>query len=370
MSVELFARCVVAGAALACAFVTGAAAKGASEDAVTFQIDAAHDGNVDFVAGFSAPLVKAWTYDTGGTASYALIAHGAVYVVSNGDDVFALDRTGGSKLWEHLLGGDGNLGAYDDGRLFFNSGSQIIALKAQNGRQLWSATTFAPKSPIADNSTAPVAMKGTVYTGGSAVHAFAEKNGAQEWLQGISATSSQVAYGDKGVFAGGPCQYYKFAGKDGSPLWEDNGSCDGGGGISVAYFDKHAYLVDWAQGNFTLSSKDGSSAGSFQGDVPPTFFSIGKHGFELAISNGKLFCLDVKTGNVAWTFANADLSVQPIVINGQPVVGAGSSVIMLDGATGAQLWTDNAGGQISSLNAGDGVLAVTTGNKVITYVPQ
>ena len=373
MGSNKMARCAVnaaASAALLCILTTTAGAKASSEDATTFQVNAAHDGNVSFAAGFSAPLVQAWTYDTGGITSYPLIAHGTVYVVSSGNDVFALNLAAGSKLWEHLLGGNENLGAYDNGMLFYNSGDQLIALKAKNGRQIWSAGGFAPKGRIADNSTAPIAANQTVYVGGFGVTAFDEKAGTFKWQQGVDATSSQVAYGDSGIFAGGPSQYFKFSAADGSLLWHNSGCCSGGGGIAVTYFSKHVYLVDWAEGNFTLSSKTGNATGSFPGQTPPTFFTSGKRKFELVITNGKLYCQDAKTGNVAWSFANNNLTGQPLVINGQPVVAAGSSLYMLDGTTGAQLWTADAGGQISNMNAGDGALAVTTGNNVMVFVPQ
>jgi outer membrane protein assembly factor BamB len=372
MSKGLLARGALSAAvaAFALSLQFTALAKGNSEDATTFQINPAHDGNVDFVAGFSPPLVKVWTFDTGGTVTYPLIANGSLYVVSNGNDVFGLELGDGSKEWEHLLGGGGNLGAYDNGVLFFNSGSQLLALKAKNGKQLWATNDFTPKGRIASNSTAPIAFKGTVYIGGFGATAFDEKTGSLKWSQGADATDTQVAYGNKGIYAGGPTQYFKFATADGSLLWHVSGCCSGGGGIAVTYFDKHIYLVDWSAGSFVLNSNDGSSAGSFPGNVPPSFFSIGKRGYELVITGGKLYCLDAKTGNVAWSFAASNLSGQPIVINSQPVVAAGNSVYMLDGSTGAQLWTDNIGGQISSLSAGDGVLAVTTGSKVVVYAPQ
>jgi outer membrane protein assembly factor BamB len=368
-SLQLVLR-TIAGSALLCLVANGAAAKHGTEDATSFQINPAHDGNVEFAAGFAAPLKKAWTYDTGGTVTYSLIAEGALYVVSQSNDLFAINLADGSRRWEHLLGDGANLGAYEHGKLFYNSGNHIIALRARNGRQLWSVGAAAAKGPVANNSTAPIAVKGTLYTGGFGVTAYDEETGAFKWTQGADATSSQVAYGDRGIYAGGPTQYFKFAAGNGSILWHDSGCCSGGGGIWVNYFRKHAFLVDWSAGNFALNSADGSAAGSFPGSLPPTFFASGKRSFELVIANGKLYCLDFKTGNVAWSFANNALAGQPIVVNGQPVVAAGASVYMLDGATGAQLWTDDAGGQITSMNAGDGVLAVTTGTKVIAYVPQ
>ncbi|HKV54664.1 MAG TPA: PQQ-binding-like beta-propeller repeat protein [Candidatus Binataceae bacterium] len=359
----------LASIALLSVLTTSTMAQGASEDASSFQINPAHDGSVDFAAGFSAPLVKAWTYDTGGTVSSPLMALGALYLVSNSNDVFAINLANGKKLWEHLLGSGINLGAYDNGMLFFYSGTRLAAIKAKNGKQLWSLGNFAGTLG-SDNSGAPIAVKGMLYIGGLSIAAYDEMTGENKWVRPILATASQVAYGDNGIFAGGPTQYYKFDAKDGSLLWQNSGCCEGGGGIAVSYSARRVYLVDWSAGNFVLNSKDGTAVGSFPGSNPPSFFTIGKRKFELVIASGKLYCTDVRTGNVVWSYSNNNLTGQPIAINGQPVAAAGTSVFMFDGATGAQLWTEDVGSQITGLTAGDGALAVLAGSKVIAYVPQ
>jgi outer membrane protein assembly factor BamB len=73
-----------------------------------------------------------------------------------------------------------------------------------------------------------------------------------------------------------------------------------------------------------------------------------------------------------WSFANGDLyGQQPIIINGQPIVGTNSGMLyMLDGATGTLLWSANLGAKVNNLNAGDGVLAVSAGTKLIVFGPQ
>jgi outer membrane protein assembly factor BamB len=43
---------------------------------------------------------------------------------------------------------------------------------------------------------------------------------------------------------------------------------------------------------------------------------------------------------------------------------------MLDGATGAQLWSTNLGSKVNNVNAGDGVLAVSAGTKLFVFGPQ
>jgi hypothetical protein len=43
---------------------------------------------------------------------------------------------------------------------------------------------------------------------------------------------------------------------------------------------------------------------------------------------------------------------------------------MLDGATGNKLWSDNPGGSVSSLAAGEGKLVVVSGSKITVYAPQ
>jgi len=348
------------------------APKGQTEDAVAMQINVAHSGDVDFSEGFAAPLVKAWSNDTGGSASYPLVAEGTVFVVSNANDVFAYDLTTGTKKWEHLVSDSTMGGAYDKGQLFFvNFDGLMTALKSKSGKITWSAQMpgqYAFSSP-------PIAMDGQVFTGGAGsggtLYGVDETTGHVNWTQSVeNGDDSSPAYGDGGLYVSYPCQYYKFS-TTGQSLWHYSGGCEGGGGSTATYFKKRVYVNDWASGNFVLNAQNGSITGTFSGGQMPAFYISGKRGYGLTITNGKLYCFDVKTGNVAWTFSASGLTGNPIVINGQPVVGSTSgSVYMLDGTTGNQIWTDKVSGSVSSLSAGEGRLIVVSGSKVTAYAPQ
>jgi outer membrane protein assembly factor BamB len=375
-------RIFAAGAvAILCAAVAAAPSyaasafqpKDQSEEAVALQINLAHSGDIDFAAGFAAPLAKQWSYDLGGSSSYALVAEGRVFAVANGNDVFALDAITGAKDWEHLVS-DGTLGgAYDDGQLFFvDFGGLMTSLKAKSGKTLWAAQLpdqYAFSSP-------PIALKGQVFTGGAGsggtLYGVDEKNGHVNWMQSVeNGDDSSPAYGDKGLYVNYPCQYYKFA-LNGDPLWHYNGGCEGGGGGTVSYFRKHVYVNDWASGNFVLDAKTGDIVGTYSGGPTPAFFNVGNRGYGLTVTDGRLYCFDVKTGNVAWSFAgDGGLTGLPIVINGQPVIGSTSgTVFLLDGASGAQLWSDDQGGSVTSLSAGEGRLIVVAGDTITAYAPQ
>jgi outer membrane protein assembly factor BamB len=372
----------VSGAAIAAALAATAsqpaaaasafAPKGQSEDAVAMQINTAHSGEIAFSEGFAAPLVKLWSIDTGGDTSYPLVAEGAVFVVSNSNDLFSYDLASGSKNWEHLVS-DGTMGgAYDKGQLFFvNSDGLMTALKSKSGKVTWSAQMPDQYS----FSSPPIAVDGQVFTGGAGeggtVYGVDEKTGHVNWTQEVeNGDDSSPAFGDGGLYVSYPCQYYKFS-TTGQPVWHYSGGCEGGGGSTPSYFKKRVYINDWASGNFVLDSKSGDITGTYSGGPMPAFYTVAKKGYGLTITNNKLYCFDVKTGNVAWSFSASGLTGMPIVINGQPVVGSSSgSVYMLDGTTGTQIWKDNVGGGVTSLSAGEGKLVVASGSKVTVYAPQ
>jgi len=341
-----------------------ALSKSSDEDATTYQINAAHDGHVDFAAGFNAPLVRAWTYDTGDSSgSYPVIGGGMLFFVGNGNDAFAFDLASGSRLWEHLLAGVNNP-AYADGTIVFADYSgAVTALKARTGKQRWSASTN-------DNGglSYPIAAQGMIFTAGYNLTALDEKTGATNWSKSLSPGSNTVTYGDGGLYVGSGCDYTKYA-PNGDLTWSVSGSCNSYQD-NVAYFSKHLYVYDYYGDNLILSTKDGSQTGFFPGSTLPVFYTSNKRSYELVTSSNKIYCLDLRTGNVVWSFQNSSDYALPIVINGHPIIASYSTLYLLDGATGAPLWSDNVGSQITSMNAGDGALAVTTGGKIIVYKPQ
>lgn len=91
------------------------------------------------------PLTKAWSQTLSGGVSYPVVVGDTVYVsaaASSGTNVYALNRTSGSILWEHSIGGSYPWSgiAYDGGRIFaVNSNGLLTALDAGTGGVAWSA---------------------------------------------------------------------------------------------------------------------------------------------------------------------------------------------------------------------------------------
>jgi len=123
------------------------------------------------------------------------VAEGRVYVVSVDSRLTALDALTGTPVWEHagfaeqtgFLGGAAP--AYDRGVVVAAYGSgQVFALRAGDGRELWSASVLRPRrtvaiGTIADITAAPVIDGDSVYVAGNGgeTAAFDLGSGARRW---------------------------------------------------------------------------------------------------------------------------------------------------------------------------------------------
>jgi outer membrane protein assembly factor BamB len=131
---------------IACAAIaTGgvaAAATAESQYTTTYQIDPAHDGNINFTTAFKPPLKAAWSIDLGGAMSYPIVAEGLVFVAvspgsSNPGLLVAVDLATGKIHWEKAS--DSGYLAYDGGRLYFiDMDGPLQAFAAKIGAPLWS----------------------------------------------------------------------------------------------------------------------------------------------------------------------------------------------------------------------------------------
>lgn len=123
------------------------------------------------------------------------VAEGRVYVVSTDNRLTALDALTGTTLWEHagfaeqtgFLGGAAP--AFDRGVVVaaYSSG-QVFALRAGDGRELWSASVLRPRrtiaiGTIADITAAPLIDGNGVFVAGNGgeTAAFDLATGARRW---------------------------------------------------------------------------------------------------------------------------------------------------------------------------------------------
>jgi outer membrane protein assembly factor BamB len=359
-----------------------AAASGSqAEYAVAYQINPAHSGNINFSAGFSAPLTQVWSVNLGSLLSYPVIAEDKVFVNGSNGETFALDLNTGSTKWSKFTGA--TLGpAYDHGSLFLlDPDAFLSALSAKSGKSLWETHLTeqldADSAPMAHNGQVFAAGSYNSMEGGGDLYGVDETSGAVNWYRPVeNGDDSSPAYGDDGVYVTYDCQYYKF-GTYGGMDWNDNYGCDGGGGYTPVFYGNRVYIQDSSGGghDYILDADTGVSIGKLYpaniGD-PPAFWQFSKRkslGFSLY--DGYLYGWNVSAVRNVWSFAgDGELSTPPIVINGLVVEGSGSgNVYVLDAGTGTQEWSGSTGAGVTALSAGQGTLVVISGSIVTAYKP-
>lgn len=365
-------------------FTTGAQTleiDAASIDAVSFQINPAHTGVVNF-SNVSLPASSSWSVDVGGTPSYALIAGGRVFVtvaVGGGSQVLALDAGTGAVLWGPVARAGVANAAYADGRLLVTSGATITtqtieALDPATGNVLWS--TIPPGYMF---TAPPVAAGGLVYAkNGGELTEFEVSTGTQTWQLGVGGTTGTVAVTVDGVYASTSCATLQQEPTSGEILWQMGLGCSSDGGITPVVATGVMYAP--FQGQFSGNQYDahtGSLLGSFTGSYSPALTAASAY----TVSSFVLNATTRSNNQPMWSFTgDGALNTSPIVVNNYVFVGSsGGNLYALDAQTGAQLWTQNLGAPIQTANqangtmysglaAGDGLLLVPAGTKVTAYV--
>lgn len=367
-----FVSCIGAGlmaAAFAC--ISGGAL--AAEDATTFMLNPAHDGNIK-LKGFNPPLKLKWSRDLGGNVTYPLIANGRIYVTTdrnpdngNGSTVYALDLHNGDILWQQGIGGTYNNATmtYDHGQVFaLDDAGHLYGFDGETGTpglNIHLGDEYSTNEP-------PVADRGTIYASEQGVYAIDEETGAEKWHQFYS-WGTFPALGGKNLFTENGSWLYSTSQK-GKTNWHQT---DTGG--APAFYKGRIYT--------TYGNVIDAGTSEVVTTLPPVdrlmaFWSDKTTDYRLGISNGQLSAIDVNTGTVAWTFSgDSTLITAPIVINDRIAVGSSAGTLYLvDAATGTQRWSQTVPAGISatgwipwiSMAAGDGALAVPGGNSLTVFV--
>jgi outer membrane protein assembly factor BamB len=363
---------------LAAAFaVAGPPHAGAADFAVTAQLNPAHTGSTGLGKPFAPPLARIWKTDLGAgqyPTGPILIAKRTVFVIVNGLSVVALDLATGAQKWTSPLDCCDSMGAYDRGTLFFVSGGgEMTALSAESGTKLWSTqltgqTTF---------DGPPLAAGGRVFTVGAGsagtLYAVDEKTGTLAWSRDVAADGGSPTIGDGGVYVAFPCNYYKFAPADGTPIWHYESGCIGGGGYIPALFKHRLYVPDPNEGGpYILDAQDGSVMGTFPSNGNVTIFTGQSSGKPQGLSmfNSVLTCWNARTGASEWTFSKANLWGTPIVVGGSVFTWSESgSLYALDEKTGQAVWSDDLGWAVNEVAAGENTLIATANSNVVAYRP-
>ncbi len=376
--------------------------------AVTYRIDASHDGNQPDSA-VVPPLTQRWsvTFTQSGQAaggvSYPLVVGNMVYVTvakpavlgAYGTLLYALNLADGSTAWGPIdLGGKYWVSAlaYDAGSVFTVSfDGQVRAFNASTGCQRWSIQL--PENWV---TSPPTALSGTLYVGAASsqhIYAIDEGFGRILWSGSTALGGSQnsaPAVSASGVYVTGPCdQTYDFSPARGPLLWHYTGACSGGGGTTPVLFGSNVYVVETPPGLGSDVVLNASTAAV----VPVALSAVGQPAFNgsryFYTSGSQLFARNVADNSLAWAspFAgDGTLITDPIVVNGYVYVGGTSgNLYIVDPATGLQVGSTisvgapmlatsfclgsngSCGTPPTGLGAGSGHLIVPASNMLVAY---
>jgi outer membrane protein assembly factor BamB len=324
-------------------------------EAVAYQIDAAHTGWQPNDV-LTLPLRRRWSHDFGTSGiSYPLVAMDRVFVTvenasGNGTQLFALNAETGAIAWGPVaLSGSYNWSAatYADRKIFvINFDGLMTSYDGATGQQLW-ATQMNRQYAF---SSAPTAFGGRVYVGGAGtggtVFGVDASTGTIVWTRMVqNGDDSSPAVSAAGVYVSYVCNNaYAFRPTDGAPLWSHSGSCEGGGGKTVALIDGRVYTRD-SMGDLILDAAKGTLLGSYAS----TFAPAGANGFLYTVNNGQLYAAKQGGASPSWSFGNGNVTTPPIVIGQYVVIGTSSGELdVISVADGSLVSSDQVGTAISA----------------------
>jgi outer membrane protein assembly factor BamB len=391
MSSCLERRASVCLAALMLFAGLGHAAPAAPPQATTFQITPDHAGVTTSGGALALQTQPLWSVQLPGPISYPLIADGGVYVTSagipggngnGGSQLYALDAKTGKNLWAPVTLPATNTAsylAYDGGNVFaLTSDGVLSSYNAATGVAGWSEQLAGQYS----FSSPPTASNGILYVGGAGaggtLYAVAESTGALVWTNAVAnGDSSSPAVSAQGVYVSYPCQVYDFDPASGALLWRFNDGCDGGGGRTPVLAGGKLYVRDFP-GDTVFDAADGSTLGSFTSAVAPAVTATTAF---MLTGDGTLNWTYLQSGATKFSFTgDGSLVTAPIVIDQQVVVGSSSgNLYALDTSSAVLQWQVKAPSGIlpagdsentlffTGLAAANGILVVPAGTTLVAY---
>jgi outer membrane protein assembly factor BamB len=357
--------------------------------AVTYQIDVGHTGQISFASPLVFPDKPLWSVTMPFFISYPLIAGGKVFAVAAaaatptqaGMRLFAFDAASGATAWGPIAifaaAGLYGAAAYDDGKIYAYGNETLAQFDAETGAPGFNTTVGF------DATTPPVASKGIVYvTDGknSQVFAVLEATGQVLWKHAVTSgdLSSPALSGDS-LFVDYSGSYYAFSQTTGAVRWNTVESVQHFFGWTPVYRDGRVYLrdTDNFKTGLIVDAASGQQVGTFPAQVIPAVSDT----TAFLLDQGNLEAFDLASGKVSWSFSgDGKLTAAPILINDAVIAGSGNgAVYALDAATGAVLWTttvpaaigapDDLLGSIPTpgLAAGEGILVIPAGNTLTAW---
>jgi alcohol dehydrogenase (cytochrome c) len=233
--------------------------------------------------------LPAWIFQTGdyeqGLQSTPIVIGGVLYLATSRSQVFALDATNGSLIWQYkypLPRGPQrpqNRGvAVADGKVFVGTyDDYLVAIDQKTGRESWKVAVNDARQCGCTINSAPLVAKGKVIIG------EAGGDGAlRGYLTAFDTKTGRLAW-----------RFYTIPGpgEKGNETWKGDSWRFGGGATwMTGSFDPSLNLVYWGTGNAAadMYSEDRDPGGS------------GDDGLNLYTSS--VIALDVDTGKLRWHY--------------------------------------------------------------------
>jgi outer membrane protein assembly factor BamB len=340
----------------------------------TFQFDYHNTGNTSSKAPDSNNTL--WTFKTKGEIfSSPMVVNNSVYFTSTDGFLYCVDLTTGQESWKYdLMQMSYATPTIFNGYVYVGSGSEtqnnanrLFCVNGANGKASWSKEINGPTigSPLVidrpgiseDRVYFATLMDNKIYSYDPLLKTF-------EWEFVIPNGGNGASDGIWGSMA-----FYNFEG--GWILFASNSESD---------------EVSISRGLFCLNSYDGSLRWQFPEDLDgdpikayssPTIFqdkvligtgTTGQNKF------GKLYCLDINTGNVLWNYSTGGgasgygITTSPVVANNKIFFGACDGKFYALDFNGNQLWNfttgDSDDGIYSSPSIADGKVYFGSSDKV------
>ncbi|WP_247010024.1 outer membrane protein assembly factor BamB family protein [Halorientalis litorea] len=323
----------------------GTAAGG--DDWPTLGHDEANTGYSPNVTGPQTTVVEKWKFDPdAGFGTSPVVTNGTVYAAGQNDRLYALDETTGAVEWARngSFSGYGTAPAVTDGVVYAPNGSQVAALAAANGTELWTHSTGSLVT------TATTVVDGTVYAGTNdgTIYALNATTGAEQWTHSVGIyLEGGIAVADGRVYFGADDgNVYALDAADGSEAWRHETT---GYPFGPTVSDGTVYAGDGDENLYAIDAATGTEEWTFSVEYPD---GIGKHavadGTVYGVAeDGTLYAVNADTGTERWNETVGVANAAPAVAGDTVYVvtkegDLGSSddnyASAFDADTGARLW--------------------------------
>ena len=308
-----------------------------------------------------------WNFSMGGTDASPIVANGIVYAVSLDKNLYALNATTGSKLWNF----SDTYALYSapsivDGIVYFGGLSCVWALNSTSGTLIWRAATNSPNCTV---QSSPAVVGGTVYIGSSDEYLYAlnASTGNRLWaFKSSGLVTSSPAVVDGVVYAASTNGYlYAVDAQSGRLLWSFQAGWEPINS-SPAVVAGIIYFGSWDGNVYAVNATNHAKLWSYStGDQVICSAAVANGVVYIGSDDNNLYALDATNGTKLWSYTvESAIISSPVIVDSVVYFGDGNgNVLALDAINGTQIWCyTTVGGVLASPTIVNGIVYITVRN--------